>query len=479
MAIALTIIYYIFLLLYIYLVGACVCSVLLDDRSPIRQIAWIVALIFLPFVGLMFFFFFGRNYRKNRTFSTHEPIAYLDKLSIDFNKEDEKIKTSHIPYYLHQSIRLMLQSSRAKVYENSNFSVLTSGRESFEQLFEDIEKAKEHIHIEFFIIEDDRIGNELRRLLIRKAQERVKVRVIYDYFGSYRLSESYIHSLKKEGVQIFPLLPFGFRLGFSKINYRNHRKIVIIDGMVAYTGGLNVADRYVVGNRLGSWRDTLIRVEGEAVHGLQRIFLSDWHFVDKKFEESPSYYPQAKVFSKNYTQIVHSGPDTEWESILQGLLTLFGNAKKHIYIHTPYFLPPDSLLIAMQMAGLSGIDVRLMLPKRSDTKLASVASSSFFIKLMEAGIKIYYYKDNFLHSKAITIDDEVGIVGTANIDPRSFEQNYELSAFIYDKSTSIALREAFEKDMEQCEEIDIERWKARRLYIRLLEALARLASPLL
>jgi cardiolipin synthetase len=274
-------------------------------------------------------------------------------------------------------------------------------------------------------------------------------------------------------------MPFGLKFGFSKINYRNHRKIIVIDGKIGYTGGINIADRYIKGNRLGKWRDTIVRMNGEAVHGLQNLFLTDWYFVDKRLITDDKYYPTPQTYRKNYTQIVNSGPDTDWESILQGLLTVFSNAKKHIYIHTPYFLPPESLMIAIQMAALSGVDVRLMLPMKSDTIIASAASSSYFLNILEAGARIFLYQNNFLHSKAITVDDEVGIVGTANIDNRSFEHNYEVSAFIYDRQTATIMREAFENDLLSCKEIELASWINRKLFTRIKESLARLLSPLL
>ena len=479
MAIVLSILYYILLILYIYMVVVAISVVLLDNRNPVKQIAWIVCLILLPVVGLVFYVFFGRNYRENKFFSpkdfTNSPI----RKKPDYDTELSKLKKSNIPYYFHKSAQLLIKSSNAPLYADTDFDVLTSGEESFERIFEDIENAKEHIHIEFFIIEDDNIGNQLRRLLIRKAQERVKVRIIYDYLGAFRLSESYKQSLKNEGVFLHAFMPFGLKFGFSKINYRNHRKIIVIDGKIGYTGGINIADRYIKGNRLGKWRDTIVRMNGEAVHGLQNLFLTDWYFVDKRLITDDKYYPTPQTYRKNYTQIVNSGPDTDWESILQGLLTVFSNAKKHIYIHTPYFLPPESLMIAIQMAALSGVDVRLMLPMKSDTIIASAASSSYFLNILEAGARIFLYQNNFLHSKAITVDDEVGIVGTANIDNRSFEHNYEVSAFIYDRQTATTMREAFENDLLSCKEIELASWINRKLFTRIKESLARLLSPLL
>ncbi len=479
MELTLSLIYYIFWILYIYAVAVVISIVLLDNRNPTKQIAWILCLILLPAVGLFLYLFFGKSYRGHKIVGEKEFIESPLNTNPDFHNEIAKLSNTSLPSYFHQSPRILVKSGNSPIYSNSKFDIFTSGRESFRRIFEDIEKAKEHIHIEFYIIEDDAIGNAFRRLLIRKAQERVKVRVIYDYLGAFRLTDAYKQSLQNEGIEIYPFLPVGLKIGFSKINYRNHRKIVIVDGKVGYTGGVNIADRYVIGNRLGNWRDTVVRIEGEAVEGVQNIFLADWYFVHKKLLTAPKYYPKPIAFASNTSQIVHSGPDTDWESILQGLLSVINNAKRNIYIHTPYFLPPDSLLIAIEMASLSGVDVRLMLPKKSDTKLASLASGSYFTKLLKAGVNIHLYENNFLHSKAITIDDEVGIVGTANIDIRSFEQNYEINAFIYDSQVAIKLRQAFEIDMQSCALLELKEWLQRGRVRRLKESLARLFTPIL
>jgi cardiolipin synthase len=451
--------------------------VLLDNRNPVKAIAWIVCLIFLPVVGLVFYYFVGRDYRYNKIFSRQglKKIQAKPEYALGL----KELSISDIPKHIQKTTRLLYKNSGAYPYVDSNIQIITNGKETFNRLFADIEAAKEHIHIEFYIIEDDKIGNELRLLLIRKAQERVKIRVIYDYLGSFRLSDSYKESLRNAGISVQAFLPINRKFGYGKINYRNHRKIVIIDGKAGYTGGINVADRYVKGNRLGKWRDTSIRLEGPVVHGLQNLFIDDWYFASNTLISDKKYFPQPTLFPSNVLQIVHSGPDSDWEAILQGIITVFSNARKNIYIHTPYFLPPDSLLTSLEMAALSGVDVRLMIPARSDTVVASSASSTYFIKIMEAGVKILYYKENFLHSKAITVDDEIGIVGTANMDIRSFEQNYEVNAFIYDKNTAIELRMAFEADAENCDEIPIEMWKNRKTWTRFKESLARLLSPLL
>ena len=476
MAIFLSILYYLLLIAYAYTIIVCVSVVLLDNRSPTQSLLWVVALIMLPFIGLVFYVFFGRNHRKKKIVQSNQH-KILPKPEYALGMKD--LITSDLEKHLQKTARLLFKNSGSHPYIDTKVEMLVGGNETFERIFADIENAKQHIHIEFYIIEDDTVGNELRRLLIRKAQEKVRIRVIYDYLGGFRLSDAYIKSLRNAGVFIQPFLPFNLRFGYGKINYRNHRKLVVIDGKIGYTGGINIANRYIYGNRLGKWRDTSVRLEGSAVHGLQNLFLTDWQFVDNKAVINEKYFPEPKTFSQNVVQIVPSGPDTDWETILQGIITVFSNARKNIYIHTPYFLPPESLMTAIEMAALSGVDVRLMVPYKTDTILATAASSSYYERVMVAGARIFFYKENFLHSKAITVDNEIGIVGTANMDIRSFEQNFEVNAFIYDEAVAKNLRNAFEEDAKFCEEIELETWKKRRPIQRFKESLARLFSPVL
>ncbi|MEA4850529.1 MAG: cardiolipin synthase, partial [Paludibacter sp.] len=325
----------------------------------------------------------------------------------------------------------------------------------------------------------DKISNELRELLIQKAQEGVRVRMIYDYWGSIFLSRIYLQSLRDAGVFIKPFLPLRLRFGRSKINYRNHRKILIVDGEIGFTGGLNIADRYLFGNSLGHWRDTFVRFEGPAVHGLQQLFLTDWYFVEHKLIDDDKYYPTSRKFRENIVQIVSSGPDTDWEAIMQGIASAIMSATKYVYIHTPYFIPNDVIDTCMQMSALSGVDVRLMIPDRSDSKLTDACTSSYLGKVLEAGIKVYKYKKGFLHSKAIVIDGFISIVGSANLDERSFNQNFEVNAFIYDTKTAETLSSLFERDMKNCFELTLEAWTNRRRRQKLKESWARLFSPLM
>jgi cardiolipin synthase len=288
-----------------------------------------------------------------------------------------------------------------------------------------------------------------------------------------------LKSLKEAGVYVRAFLPLRLRLRRSKINFRNHRKILIVDGKYGFTGGLNFADRYIFGNTLGKWRDTFVRFEGGAVHGLQSLFLTDWYFVERKLITDIKYYPKPTKHSKNIVQIVSSGPDSDWEAIMQGITSTVMTAKDYVYIHTPYFVPNEVLLNAIIIAALGGIDIKLTIPKESDSKLSDACTFSYLGEVLEAGVKVYQYNEGFLHSKAIVIDDFISIVGSTNLDERSFNQNFEANAFIYDAETALILKKHFENDLLNSKEITLSDWNNRKRAQKLKESFARLFSPII
>lgn len=463
------------IVLYVYTLTTTISVLLLENRNPVKSLSWVLVLLFLPVIGLIVYIIFGQNLRKQKiisrkTFRSSEnyPLPDIQQLNTDLPDNN-----------LVNLVRLLHKNSDALTFPNNKIEILSDGKSTFDAMFTAIRNAKSHIHIEFFIFGNDKISNRLRVLLISKAMEGVRVRMIYDYWGSFFLSRLYLRTLREAGVFIRPFLPFRLRLGRSKINYRNHRKLLIVDGKIGFTGGLNVADRYIFGNTLGRWRDTFVQFEGSVVHGLQQLFLSDWYFVEHKLITDKKYYPTPVAFEKNLVQIVSSGPDTEWEAIMQGISSAIMAATKYVYIHTPYFIPNEVLNNCIQMAAMSGIDIRLMIPTRSDSRLSDHCTSSYLGHILEAGVRVFRYKKGFLHSKAIVIDDFVSIVGSANLDERSFNQNFEANAFIYDATTAIHLKQLFERDMEGCEEITFENWNSRKRSQKLQESFARLFSPLM
>ncbi len=466
-----------FVVLYVYTLTSTISVLLLENRNPVKSLSWVLVLLFLPVLGLIIYLIFGQNLRKQKIISKKSIrlTSNRSQVSFDINKIDINL----IDNNQLNLIRMLYHNSDAVAYANNKIDVLSDGKTTFDAMFEAIRNAKNHIHIEFFIFGNDKISNELRELLIEKAKEGVRVRMIYDYWGSILLSQMYLQTLRDAGVYIRPFLPLRLRFGRSKINYRNHRKLLIVDGEIGFTGGLNVADRYVFGNSLGHWRDTFVRFEGAAVHGLQQLFLIDWHFVEGKLINDPKYYPLPKKFKDNIVQIVSSGPDTDWEAIMQGIASAIMSATRYVYIHTPYFIPNDVIDTCIHMSTLSGIDVRLMVPARSDSRLSDACTSSYLGKALEAGVKVYKYKKGFLHSKAIVVDDFISIVGSANLDERSFNQNFEANAFIYDAKTADKLKKLFERDMKNCIEVTLESWTNRKRRQKLKESFARLFSPLM
>ena len=467
----------IFIALYVYTLISTISVLLLENRNPVKSLSWVMVLLFLPGLGLFLYLVFGQNFRKQKTISKKSLRFAANRPHVSF--DIDRLNTNFMDNNQLNLIRLLYTNSDAKAYPNNKIDILSDGKTTFDAMFNAIQNAKNHIHIEFFIFGNDKISNQLRELLIEKASAGVRVRMIYDYWGSFFLSRWYLQSLREAGVYLRPFLPLRLRLGRSKINYRNHRKILIVDGEVGFTGGLNVADRYIFGNALGMWRDTFVRFEGSVVHGLQQLFLMDWYFVERKLITDPKYYPIPQKFDSNLAQIVISGPDTQWESIMQGISSAIMSATRYVYIHTPYFIPNDVVENCIQMSAMSGVDVRIMIPARSDSRLSDACTFSYMGRLLEAGVKVYRYTEGFLHSKAIVIDDFISIVGSANLDERSFNQNFEANAFIYEEKTANRLKELFFRDMQNCEELTLEAWTNRRRRQKLKESFARLFSPLM
>ena len=466
------------ILLYLYTLISIISVLLLENRNPIKSIAWVLVLLFLPVLGMFFYLLFGQDYRKKKIISKKSIRSVIDRPVALF--DISKLNTDQFTDNQLNLIKLLYNNSEAAGFANNKIDILSDGRSTFESIFAAINQANDHIHIEFFIFDDDTISNQLREILIRKAREGVRVRMIYDYWGSFKLSKDYLKSLRDSGVYVRPFLPFRWRISRSnKINYRNHRKLLIIDGKIGYTGGLNIADRYIFGNKLGNWRDTFIRFEGAAVLGLQLLFMIDWYFVDQKLIEGQEYFPEPQKFERNLVQIVNSGPDSDWAAILQGIVSAFSTATKYIYIHSPYFMPTDVIATCIQMAALSGVDVRLMIPVKSDSPFSDASTDSYLGQVLEAGVRVFRYKDGFLHSKAMVIDDFISIVGSCNLDERSFVQNFEANAFIYDKKTALNLKNLFLKDTENCEELTLDIWLSRNRRQKLKESFARLFSPLM
>ena len=470
-------IHWIFLLLYSIIALVAIIIVIMDNRQPAKTLAWVLVLSFMPIVGIILYFFFGQNIRKERIVSQKS----LDELTKRAMLEFVEQRNLQIPPAYKNIINLFINQDWALPFKDNEAEIYTSGYEFFPALLAEIGRAKHHIHIDTFIIEDDALGRLIADALIDKAHEGVQVRLIYDDVGCWNVQNSFFERMREEGIEVHPFMPVKFPAFTSKANYRNHRKVCVIDGTVGFIGGMNLALRYVKGTGTQAWRDTHMKLRGTAVYGLQRAFLVDWYFVDRTLITSRDYYPPHQVVANEcLAQVVTSNPTDAWPSIEQGYLGLLTNARRYIYMETPYFLPTEPILFAMRMAALSGIDVRLMIPYRNDSKLVAWASISYVQQIVNAGVKVELYKDGFNHSKLLICDDEVCTCGSANLDFRSFEHDFESNVFFYDKAMTLRLKQVFETDERHC--VSFSEWKSKiksSFWQRLFASVVRMLAPLL
>ena len=464
-----------FQFLYVITALGTMIIVISENRNPLKTISWVLILLLLPLVGLIIYYFFGEDSRKQRLIS-HKMYKKLNRRSIG---RKELLETSNPPADHRGLVNLLNRLKGAPLYGGSSVTFYSDGKAKFEALIEELEKAKKHIHIQYYIFLDDHIGSRVRNVLVRKAREGVEVRLIYDDVGSWKAKRNFFKEMQAEGIQVQPFLKVAFKFLTSRVNYRNHRKIVVIDGEVGFVGGMNIADRYIDGVNFGVWRDSHIKIEGKAVAGLQTIFLIDWYSSRKEFLASDSYFPILESKGSNLMQLVTSGPVGPYKDIHLGILQSISNAKDCIYIQTPYFVPTDALLLAIQMASMRGVDVRLMLPRHSDTTFVHIASMSFLKEVLDAKVSVFFFEAGFLHSKLMVVDDSLTITGSANMDVRSFEHNFEIDAFIYNEDTCRQAKDIFLRDMDESTLLSAEVWDRRSRLEKFKESVTRLFSPLL
>jgi cardiolipin synthase len=465
----------IFILLYSITIIGLVLLILLENRNPLKTIPWVIVLIFVPGIGLVFYYFFGRDHYRMRIISRRIYKRFMKQIPVyRLPHNMGEIPPGYLPL-----AQLLNKSNYSAIFRGSDIAVYTKGPDKFSALLEDIHRAQHHIHFQYYIFSDDKIGYQVRQALIAKAREGVKIRLLYDDVGSWDTKNRFFEEMKKEGIEVFAFLKVVFPLLTSKVNYRNHRKIVVIDGRIGYMGGMNVADRYYEGNKLGPWRDTHFRITGPGVYGLQSSFLIDWHAASNLIIKGKEFYPESKTYSDMKMQVVMSGPTSQWLTLMQAFIFCISNAKKYIYIQTPYFLPTEALNQALQMAALGGIDVRLMIPKISDTRSAKMATFSYVDKMLKSGVKVFLYTKGFLHSKLLLVDDMLSCFGSANFDFRSFEHNFEINTFVYQKDFAVKMKKIFQQDICDCEEVTYAAWRKRPITNRLTESFMRLFAPLL
>ncbi len=453
-------------------------KVLMDNRQPSRTMAWILVLWFLPLLGIIFYFFFGQNTRKERLISRRSLGQLSKRAMLEFaGQKGLQLPDEHRPL-----MQLLNHDNTAFPFKDNEVDIYTNGYDFFLSLLQAIGQARDHIHIDIYIFNDDELGRLIADALIDRARQGVEVRLIYDDVGCWRVSSSFFERMRDAEIDVHAYMPVKFPAFTSKVNYRNHRKLVVIDGEVGFIGGMNFATRYVKGTGRQAWRDTHLRVRGGAVYGIQRAFLEDWYFVDRTLLSDHKYYPDLMPAIENncLAQVVTSSPIAPWQDIMQGYVRILLEAKRYVYMESPYFMPTETILFAMRTAALTGVDVRLMIPMRGNSKIVEWASISYVMETLAAGVKVYLYEAGFNHSKFLVCDDRISSCGSTNVDFRSFEHNFESNIFFFDKAMALRMKAMFLDDQTHCLPIgEVRKVHSRSFFHRLWESILRLLSPLL
>ena len=459
--------------LMVVVAAVAIIHVLMDNRQPAKTMAWVLVIAFVPVIGVIFYLFFGINHRKERIISQSQMDELTKRSMLSFVEQHD----FHIPERQKPLVDLFVNQNVALPFKDNRIDIMTDGYAFFPELLRDIAEASHHIHINMYIFEDDALGRLVADALMDKARQGVKVRVIYDDVGCWRVNSRFFEHLREAGVEVVPFLPVRFPSFTSKVNYRNHRKIIVIDGRIGYIGGMNFARRYVS----QKWRDTMFRLQGGVVYALQRAFLVDWYFVDHTLITDRIYYPTSQISSKSgVAQIVTSGPLARYPEIMQGYVRIILAARRYIFIETPYFLPNEPILFALKTAALAGVDVRVMCPMSSDAHFIDWASRSYLREIYEAGARVYLYEPGFLHSKLLISDDSLVSCGSVNVDFRSLENNFEANVFVYDEGTALRLKKVYLDDQSHAILLgDVPNRLHPKFYARLWESFTRLVSPLL
>ncbi len=465
--------------------------IIYDTDSISKTLAYLLLVFFVPIIGIFFYFSFGINYRRRKMYSKKL------KVNDDYNERlMNRMREMHLDYK--QKGNAIIEKNRSFInmlsnkfmgegplLVDNNVEILVNGESFFPRLLEDLKNAKHHIHIEYYIFENNEIGHEIEDILIQKAKEGVEVRFIYDDFGSRSIRKNIVRNLRANGVEAFAFNKIIWLALANRLNYRNHRKIVVIDGTIGYTGGINISDRYDNRKKESNeffWRDTQVRIEGTGTYGLQYIFLADWNFCSKQaISFNKEYFPKFdnKSTGKIPLQVISSGPDSDVPSILYSVLKAINTAKDEILITTPYYIPDESLQLAIKMAALSGKKVKMILPGITDSLIVKLASESYFQELLEFGVEIYLYKKGFIHAKTFVTDMGITSIGTCNLDHRSFDLNFEVNVILFDEDIADKMRKVFYDDCKDSVKLELSHWNKRTKWHRLKNSFIRLFSPLL
>lgn len=451
-----------------------VVSLLINGVRPSKTLAWLLAIFTIPVGGVLLYVLVGRNRRKNK-------LLQLKRNGSEGSTSSTSSLTFDIPERHQKLVKLIQKNNHFNPSADNNVLFLKDGEATFKAIFDALENATDFIHLQYYIFEEGELAHRLLNVFRRKVGQGVIIRLIYDGIGSFSLSKSYLKMLKEIGVEVYPFLPFRFGRFLRSVNYRNHRKIIVVDGRVAFTGGINISDKYLKGDKtLGKWHDMHLRIEGRAAADLDRVFHQDWQLVSEReipSTETPTFTSEDIGTSK--IQIVSSGPDDDFPAIEEVYFSMINSAEHYVYIVNPYVIPGPAILTALETSALSGVDVRLLVSENNDSQLVNWSVRAYFENLLRAGVKIYLFPEGFLHSKIVISDDEVASVGTANIDIRSFEQNYEVNAILYDKELTKKLMKYFLMDCDRSNQLTFERHMKRPWLDRLKEGFAKIFSPVL
>lgn len=476
-------------IVYVLVIIIVILRVINDTRSSVKALAYILFIIFVPIIGMIFYFSFGINYRKRKLYSKKivQDAEMRNNLRGRLNAYSQRVADSGlVPRQYDKLTAYIRQAGNSPLTSNNSVKLLINGEEKFPELLKALESAKSHIHIEYYIFENDVTGNSVADILVKKAQEGVQVRFLYDDFGSHGLGKAFIQRLKDAGVEAAPFYKITWYALANRLNYRNHRKIIIIDGEIGFVGGINMSDRYR--NDLKSenhlfWRDTHLMIKGRGTAYLQYLFIGDWNFCSTaRLEFNKTYFPDQspqETIENDVVQMVASGPDSVQPVIFYTILEAIASSKRNIYITSPYFIPGESLMDALIIACQSGVDVKILVPGVSDSKMVNAAASAYYTELLQFGAEIYQYNKGFVHAKTMVIDDNLAIIGSANMDYRSFDLNFEVNAMVYSSKIAKQLKHAFAQDLQESVKINPNLWANRSKFVQLREKIVRLLSPFL
>jgi len=469
------------LILYIIIAVAMVIGLLVNGIKPSKTLGWLLTIFTIPVGGILLYWMMGRNLRKYSWKEVQE-----DEAIKGFIKRIYQLQASRPDFIKTQdqqgAISLLIENNSGFRPSNGNEAILLKdGKVTFDAIFKALESADRYIYLLYYIFEEGELAERLMALFREKVRLGVQVKIIYDGVGSYSLSKKYIRELKSIGVEVFPFLPFKLGRFLASVNYRNHRKIIIVDGKIAFTGGINISDKYLKGDLvLGKWHDMHLQLRGLAVYDLQAVFMIDWFLVTGDTAALKVDFPKlSESFGETTVQIVSGGPDDYFSPIGQTYFAMITKAKEYIYITNPYIIPGSAVLRALEVSATSGVDVRLLVSDKADSVLVNWSVRSYFESLLRAGVKIYLFPDGFLHSKTIVSDDRIVSIGTANMDVRSLEQNYEVNAIVYDTEFSVLLKNDFLSDLDQSISVDYRTFMKRPYIDKLKEGFAKIFSPIL